>query len=291
MSTELSKWWRNCAGESDDEIAAIDKLEDEISPLDDNTKRIRELISKLEVCHHKAQRHIEIIIDAIGRGKTNKGPGERPLGSIHPREALTELVIGSLKAWKNNEHYDVPPFGIGGMSVEDLFGFLGKKTPLKVWQVERVCDKLHSFLDPEFRYYEMVEHPEKYAENAHYRGATINTVISDRVDGEAAKLTLASAIDHLQPCNWNFPENLVIVLRAIGGDLRPQVSFAAHCRNVSQSPVKDYIKNASTILRAYCTGESKGVSREIIKKLGKKNPKKHWLAASLEKTIRMQMGL
>ena len=290
---ELRKWWRNCAGESDEEIAAIDKLEDDIAPLGDETKHIRSLISQLEMCHHKVERHVELIIQAIGEGKADKTPGKRPIGEIHPREALTELVIGSLTAWINEEPYDVPAFGIGGIAVDDLFSFLGDRTPLKVWQVQQVCDKLRSFLDPEFRYYEMVEHPKQYADYAHYRGATINTVIHDTVDGEEAKLTLASAIDHLQPCNWNFPENLVIMLKAIGGDLYPKVPFAAHKRNVELNPIRKRIEIVSNTLRAFCEGQdtSQATALNILRTLGEKTPTKHWLAASLDKTIRLQMGL
>ena len=299
MSIEIRKWWRNCFGPydqswpEDKEVAAIDEAEDKLGQLDEETVKIRNLIGRLELCHHKAERHVELIIKAIGEGRTDKTPGQRPVGEIHPREALTELVIGCLTAWINEENYDVPPFGIGGMSVEDLFSFLGEPTPLKVWQVERVCDKLHSFLDPEFRYYEMVEHPEHYAEYAHYRGATINTVIRDAVDGEPAKLTLASAIDHFQPCNWNFPSNLIVVLRAIGGDLNPKNPFAAHSRNLSIAPSYQRLKTVVDVLQAYLIGKdiAKDEASDVIDILGVKNPIKEWLVASLEKTLRLQMGL
>jgi hypothetical protein len=139
----------------------------------------------------------------------------------------------------------------------------------------------------------MVEHPKQYADHAHYRGASINTVIHDTVGGEKAKLTLASAIDHLQACNWNFPENLVIVLKAIGGDLHPKVPFAAHKRNVELNPIRKRIEIVSNTLRAFCKGQdtSQATDLNILQTLGEKTPVKHWLAASLGKTIRLQMGL
>ncbi|MBD3287064.1 hypothetical protein GF359_10415 [candidate division WOR-3 bacterium] len=295
MSMEKRKWWRNCFGYRDEkwpedaEVDAIDKLEDKLGKLDDDTVEIRNLIGRIELCHHKAERHVELIIRAIGEGKTLKKPGSRPVGEIHPREALTELVIGSLTAWVNEEHFDVPPFGIGGISVEDLFNFIGESTPLKVWQVRQVCAKLRSFLDPEFRYYEMVDYPDRYEEKAHYRGATINTVITDKVGGEVVKLTLASAIDHLQPCNWNFPSNLIVVLRAIGGDLNPENPFASHARNLALSPAYPRFKYVVDDLKAYLVGER--LTSTIYTILGSKTPVKEWLVASLEKTLRLQLGI
>lgn len=297
MAREQRKWWCNCFGPidwtwpEDKEVAAIDATEDKLGKLDVQTIKIRNLISRLELCHHKAERHVELIIRAIGEGKVVKEPGSRPIGEIHPREALTERVIGSLTAWVNEEQYDAPPFDIGGIAVEDLFGFIGERTPLKAWQVRQVCAKLRSFLDPEFRYYEMVEYPDKYEEHAHYRGATINTVIKDEVGGEEVKLTLASAIDHLQPCNWNFPSNLIIVLKAIGGDLEPENPFAAHSRNLPLSPSYPRLKKVVDLLQAYLVDKKPSQDTEqIAAVLGEKTPVKEWLVASLAKTLSLQLG-
>jgi hypothetical protein len=51
----------------------IDRLEDELSPLPENITRVRKLISTLECCHHKAERWVTNIIEAIGEGDTSKG--------------------------------------------------------------------------------------------------------------------------------------------------------------------------------------------------------------------------
>jgi len=56
MTTSFRTWWRNCALEADSEIIAIDRMEDHIAPIDPNVARIRELISGLELCHHKVER-------------------------------------------------------------------------------------------------------------------------------------------------------------------------------------------------------------------------------------------
>ena len=54
MKASIRPWWRNCALNTDADIAAIDAIEDRLSPLDANVSKIRELISTFELCHHKA---------------------------------------------------------------------------------------------------------------------------------------------------------------------------------------------------------------------------------------------
>ena len=66
MTTTCRTWWRNCALHSDSEIDAIDNMEDGIAPIGESALRIRELISGLELCHHKSDRWIENIVEAMG---------------------------------------------------------------------------------------------------------------------------------------------------------------------------------------------------------------------------------
>ena len=73
MTTSCRSWWRNCALEADSEILAIDRMEDGIVPIPENVSKIRELIASLELCHHKAERWVANIIEAIGAGGTSKG--------------------------------------------------------------------------------------------------------------------------------------------------------------------------------------------------------------------------
>ena len=76
----------NCGVAADEEMRDIDRLEDELSPLPENIARIRGLISTLELCHHKAERWVTNIIEAIGEGGTSKGLGTRTAGELHPAE-------------------------------------------------------------------------------------------------------------------------------------------------------------------------------------------------------------
>ena len=51
--------WRNCGVETDAEMLDIDKMEDAIAPLDEQTVRIRELITRFESCYHEADKEAE----------------------------------------------------------------------------------------------------------------------------------------------------------------------------------------------------------------------------------------
>jgi hypothetical protein len=87
------EWWKNCGidHEADSEILAIDSLEDQIAPIAANVSKIRELIGSLEMCHHKAEKWVSNILEAIATGETSKGLGTRTPGQIHPTEIVSKL--------------------------------------------------------------------------------------------------------------------------------------------------------------------------------------------------------
>ena len=99
MTNTCRAWWRNCAMESDPEILAIDRMEDAIAPVAEDVSKIRELISTLELCHHKAPRWVDNIMEAIGTGQTSKGLGARSPGQPHPVERVWENACAALSGW------------------------------------------------------------------------------------------------------------------------------------------------------------------------------------------------
>jgi hypothetical protein len=153
---------------------------------------------------------------------------------------------------------------------------------LKEWQVQRVIEKIRSAIDwprssndPTAQYawlllgggeYELAyrnDCPEHYKEHEDFWLITVRTIIHDSENGDEADLSLGLAIDMLMPCNWRFVENLGIVLEAIGGKLNPDKPFAACGRNITLVP--------------------------ILALLGEPTEVRIWLAASLDKTIRLQL--
>ena len=99
------------------------------------------------------------------------------------------------------------------------------------------------------------------------------------------------AIDRLQPCNWNFVDNLVLIIRAIGGNLHPEKFFACCERNVLLTPLRDRLKIISDTLGAFWKSKEteERIDGNLLALLGTATPVKCWLAASLDKTIRSQL--
>jgi hypothetical protein len=80
-------------------------------------------------------------------------------------------------------------------------------------------------------------------------------------------------------------------LKAIGGDLHPQKPYVCHSRNLKISPLCDRLRTISNTLGVFWKKKKndKPIDREILTCLGKSTPVKRWLAASLDKTIRLQL--
>ena len=71
-------YWRNCGTEADCEMLDIDKMEDFIALLDEETTKIRQLIMGFELCYHEADKEAEYIAQAIGAGRCPERSNERP---------------------------------------------------------------------------------------------------------------------------------------------------------------------------------------------------------------------
>ena len=303
--------WRNCALEADSEIHDIDRMEDNIAPVAPNVSKIRELISSLELCHHKADRWVYNIIEAIGLGETKKGLGTRSAGQYHAAEQVWQNACAALSAWcagcptrSLNLYVDLVP-------ASQMLSCLGQRSPLKEWQVQRVIERIRNLVhwpqsgdDPAAQYvwilycggeYESAYHsqcPEHYKEHEDFWLATVRTIVNDTEDGHEAELSLGLAIDMFWPCHWKFVGNLQIVLGAIGGNLDPQEPFAACGRNIIMLPNRDRMEIISNTLKVFCgvSESDKELDRQMLTLLGKPTEVKRWLAASLDKTIRLQLS-
>ena len=275
-------WWANCFAPGDpraqdEEIAALDALEDSLGPLDEQTAHLRRLIGTFEACHPKSQRHVEHLLDAIGVGRSGKGRMRREPGTRTTREGGYEALLGELRAWCAGE-----PEG------EALGRSLGERTPRKVWQVERVAEKIARFADPADRWSEAAYGPlvVEGADPGGFAEASRCTVIRD---GEDSEISLAQAIDWLTGCNWDFPNTVRAVLAAIGGQLESSRPLALHARNVHLCPAREPMQDTCASLRDWLDGA--GEESGLGEQLGAPTPVKRWLAASLEKTLRLQYGL
>jgi hypothetical protein len=310
MTEACRSWWRNCATEADSEIREIDRLEGEIAPLTPDVARIRELVSSLELCHHKAERWVHNIVEAIGLGETRGGLGTRGPGQLHPAEEVWQTACASLSAWCAGCPTASLQLIVGEIPASRLLAGLGLRSPLKEWQVNRVIDKIRSLIswpqsstDPAAQYVWMLlsggeydllyrtQCPEHYREHEDFWLATVQTIIHDTENGDEVTLSLGLAIDMLWPCHWRFVENLQIVLEAIGGRLNSEKPFAACGRNIGLLPIRDRMGVVSRTLMTFCGHAEAGgeVDPQILALLGQPTAAKKWLAASLDKTIRLQL--
>jgi hypothetical protein len=297
--------------EPDSEILDIDRLEDHIAPVDANISGIRELISSLELCHHKADRWVYNIIEAIAAGETQKGLGTRSPGLQHPAEKAWQDACASLSAWCAGCPCIKVNLSIDTVPAYRLLACLGDRSPLKEWQVQRVIEKIRSaihwqqsFDDPSAQYvwillsggeYEVAYRnrcPEHYKEHEDFWLTTVRTIIYDTENDDDADISLGLAIDMLMPCHWRFVENLGIVLEAIGGTVKPERPFAACGRNITLLPIRRRMEVVSNTLDAFYNDveSNKEVDKDLLALLGKPTEVKKWLAASLGKTIRLQLN-
>ncbi len=99
MTPPCRPCWQNCAVKADAEMQAIDRMEDAMAPIDPAIAKVRGLITGLELCHHKAERWVANIIEAIGRGETTKGLGTRSSQEEHPAERVWQNACAALSAW------------------------------------------------------------------------------------------------------------------------------------------------------------------------------------------------
>ena len=307
MSDKLRVCWQNCGGLDDKsliedkEILAIDAAEDSIAPLDDNTVRIRGLITRFESCYHQADQEAEMIIQAIGSGQLPGESSERPA----QRKQELQNSFDILLAWCDGDSAKCTDLDVGGMPADEIVACLGKPSALKIWQVQRLIDKLKQALDPSCCYSDMALDIDGYGEpieikaEVHYKdhldflNQTTAAMINYILDGEKSQMSLAMAIDLFQPCNWNFVGNLVVILKAIDGNLHPDKTFAPCSLNARLTPLRSRLRTISNILKAFCEGGENGkdIDGDLLALLGSKTDIKLWLAASMDKTIRLHQGL
>jgi len=308
MRDNLRLCWSNCGALDDKnlledkEILAIDALEDSITPFDETIVNIRALITAFSSCYHEADKEAERIIRAIGSGEPPVDEKERP--PQRKRELQNSLDI--LLAWCEGESARCSALDVGGIRADELVAYLGEPSPLKIWQAQRLIDKIRQALDYSCSYHNMaldidgngqpieIKAEEHYKDHLDFLNQTTAAIIDCTLDGEKCEwMSLALGIDLFRPCNWNYVGNLVIILKAIAGDLCADKPFAPCCMNRKLTPLRDRLRVISHTLKSFCEGREgdKDADADIPALLGPKTDQKHWLAASLDKTIRLQQGL
>ncbi|MFH1719277.1 MAG: hypothetical protein ABIF19_18140 [Planctomycetota bacterium] len=307
MSDDVRSCWLNCYAPGDRsfledrELLTIDAMADSVAPLDEQTSAMRRLITRFELCYHQADKEAELIAEAIGSGRCSQESTDRP----PQRRKELQNCFRMLSRWCENTAVQGMELDLDGVLADELLGFIGEPSPLKAWQVGRVVDKVGEALDPERPYHRMAlnlgdygepgEHPagEYYKDNLDFLRQTKEMIIHDTVDGREGRISLAMAIDLLMPCHWDFVGSVVTILKAIGGDLHPARPYACCARNVRLSPLCGRMRTISDTLGAFWKSDDTAevLDRDILASLGEVTAVKRWLAASLDKTIRLHLTM
>jgi len=296
-------WWKNCSS-TDVETEELDEMESVLAPLPKHVQDTRALISDIECCHHKAERWVDLIVEAIGSGKPGGSRGSRTRGQRHPKEAIWSSVCNELNKWLAGRIDEVRPI---------VLDALGARNNVKAWQVRRVEHRVRSHVgwpeadDYVFLVEPMTEDlssavcPDAYRVDEDYWRKTVNKILNEPTANldeggyiaregylVSANMSLAVAIDMLWPCNWNFEQNIITVLEAIGGQLVLARPYAACARNIRRAPIRPKMVELCHSLDAYGNDEFDEESA-IHQRLGSVSPAKKWLSRSLAKTIRLQL--
>lgn len=295
----LRHWWANAPlkdNAPDDEIRAIDELEDSFAMMPSEANHIRRLISSLECCHFKAQRRIEHIIGAIRNGTTCKGPGLRMDDEENLTEQEWQQMADTLYEWVDGLQPDItcePDW------LEPL-GALNEPSDLQLWQVRRVADRIAQYVDPKVHYYNISEDALQYRNSGfgndrrpHTDNRAFVSATNDmQLICQTENISLAKAIDLLEPCNWNYKVNLRIILSTIAGDTSVKSTYTQCRRDLHLCPIFSFGQELCAQLRAYTNGQylSNAEKEEHLARFGSATQIRVWLAASLEKTLRCQLA-
>ena len=297
-------WWKNCET-TDVETRELDKLESALAPLPKHVRETRALISDIECCHHKVDRWVDLIVDAIGSGKPSGGLGTRAAGDRHPKEVLWSSISDELNAWLGRHIGEVRPV---------IRVALGARNDIKVWQVKRVEHRIRShvgwpeaddyvfLVDPMTVDLSSTVCPDAFKDDEVLWRKTVDTILQETSKSHldeggyiskegyltSANISLAVAIDMLWPCNWNFEKNVLTVLESIGGKTKFERPYAACARNICRVPIRSELEELADSLEGYGTGEFDDRS-PIHRRLGSSSVEKRWLSRSLAKTIRLQL--
>ena len=284
--------WRNLGQFSDAEIVEINRIEKELGNIDENFTKIRELITRLEMCHHKSKRHVDLIIQAIGTEKPHRFPSKECYDTLSADQERWKAIGEILGAWleKIPEDEAIQKFPDYTDDIYDFYNRLGDHNELKNWQVEHLKKRVHGHVyeDVEYRYLSGIAE----ADNDFLEQTSKQKVQMALIPGADTEFTLDAAIDNAVPCNWNFETNLRLILSTIGGKEDRSGVLAAHAANIEFNPLKIEMIPLVNALDEYVQNNPVSSSnRQIFSTLGERNPVKSWLAASLSKTIKVQLKI
>jgi len=256
--------WSNISISPDDpEIRDIDKYEEYLENIPADATRIRELITRFEVCHFKYKQHIKNINNSITNRKANIIPEN--IGKNHLRNGenawkadktgrsiLGQRYIWALNKWLGEDSEIKESDNIIPL-FQQIANWLGKKNPVK----ERLVRILQARLAWDWKTYE------------------------ELLKGEETK-EQELQVCRIDVCHYAFPENINLLLMGIG-KMKPVKEFEG-CGSCN-SEIKLFVEKEFILLN----DQLKSIAQ--TGQVNKKERIKVWLMACFAKTLKEQTGL
>jgi len=259
----MSAWSNIEIAPQDFEIIEIDKLEETLGKISEDIQKIRELITRFEVCHFKYQQHLKHIKDSILNLKPNVKPAQ--IGANHiskgkdvlnndktGRSILGQHYVNSLMKWLGDYSQENSNYFNNELN-QQITKWLGDKNPDK----ERLVRLLITRLIWDWKAYE------EYQQR-----------------GEDKELEIQAC--RMDICHYAFPKHLDLLLQGIGR-MEPIDNFEG-CGSFN-TDIKTYVEKQFSILCDYLKSNSNKKNSEQNEKI------KLWLIACLAKTLKEQVGL
>lgn len=259
------EWFNINKEQPDDEMIRILRMRRRCAHLPRETKDIRGLITRLEICHFKFGRHIQKIVEAIGRTRLDFDPNS--IGRFHPkpdedawkgdrtgRSRQGQEYIWILQMWLSGDAQlpEDDSRGIPQSLFASVYDAFGSRDPKKEALVSALVDRLMWKADQQ-------PPPEGFE-------------------------TLSAQIGCTDICHYSFPKNVQRVIEAIGR-LEPLPDFGG-CGS-SDEVQRQCAQRYFDALGAWLGGKS----IEDAAPLGERTPPKAWLVACLAKTVKELAGL
>jgi RNA polymerase sigma factor (sigma-70 family) len=239
--------------EADPEWVRLTEFEIGLEPMSPACREIRKQIASMEPCHEHYVENVEAVVAMIAA----MTPGRvLDCGEACPTRAeQARAYTNALERWLNG---DAPPADADECTGE-VFSLLGERTKAKAALVNHLVRKLR---DNDYSVY--ADEDEDF----------------DRTE---------SRIQHLAICNYNWRENLRIVLREIAAGKRlfawhAPGGYNAHGGCPDRTP---QLSEMMAAVAAWANGKTKQAGR-WRRVLGTATPEKRWLAGSLCKHVSAQ---
>ncbi|MCY1720014.1 hypothetical protein OU798_06650 [Prolixibacteraceae bacterium Z1-6] len=258
-------YWSNIeASANDPELLKIDAFEAQLGGIPDGVYKIRELITRFEICHFKYQKHLQkikesilkleplVTPDTIGRYHIQHGETVWEKDSTG-KSLLGQQYVWAIKHWLGHITSKNLPKQSDKKLVKQVANYLGVKDEMKI----RLVRLLLARLTWDWKLYEEMKQDDKYKD-------------------------LEFQVCRMDICHYAFPGNFDNLLRAVG-KLQALDNFEG-C-GTCNAFIKEFVEQELQVLN----GLLKSFTNKNL--TDKKSWTQGWLFACLVKTLKEQTGL